>query len=443
MQRHSDRGYVTLRSQHATSGAASLSPDAPRPAEQPMLARWPICDAQRRVRGYEIQGPATTRQEIASVHGEDQSCRLIHAIANVIGIDVVAESGQFVIMPASAAALAQHLYLSLPAGRSVLMIDRIPSNDDPDPKEWSDVHRRGYALGARHDWERPVTVPRPGITFLRVDMADRSEQLLADTAAAARAAGCRIIASGVNDRDMAACACRAGCDLLTGRFFTAPDIAHPHEISGAGAVHVRLLTHISHEPLDRDTVAHIIASDLALSQALLRRANASSNGVRRKIASIAHALALLGDEHLRAWAAVTALASLKGASPDELIILGLVRARFCSRLVRECGHQSEAQSAYLIGLFSTIDALLGVPMEQAVAMLGLAENIAAALVGDRSGHLGMALSLVDACEHGAWATAYEMQTQLNLTHSAVTMAYYDAMSWARRQWKGGGSGAEP
>ena len=100
---------------------------------------------------------------------------------------------------------------------------------------------------------------------------------------------------------------------------------------------------------------------------------------------------------MRQWATVMAMAGAT-SRPPALISLALLRARLCQKVAAQRGGLPQDR-AFTAGLFSVLDALLEVPMDQAVARLPLGDDVKAALVA-RAGVFGAVLAEVIAIEAG-------------------------------------------
>jgi c-di-GMP-related signal transduction protein len=88
----------------------------------------------------------------------------------------------------------------------------------------------------------------------------------------------------------------------------------------------------------------------------------------------------------------------------------------------------EAGSAFLVGLLSQLDQMLGTPMPTVLERLALDPVVSAALL-HRSGKFGDMLSLVVACESDdeqAFATAFG---RLNYSIHQVNLAQLEALAW--------------
>ncbi len=85
----------------------------------------------------------------------------------------------------------------------------------------------------------------------------------------------------------------------------------------------------------------------------------------------------------------------------------------------------EEEAAFLVGLFSVLDALLDRPMATVLQALPLAESINRALLY-HEGLLGTTLGCVLAYERGDWEAAVEP----GLPRETLVKAYLDALTWA-------------
>src|SRR5947209_14097096 len=97
----------------------------------------------------------------------------------------------------------------------------------------------------------------------------------------------------------------------------------------------------------------------------------------QRIASIKHAVTLLGFRNVKQWATLTTFAAIDD-KPQELFLTALVRARFCE--LAGTSQDGAPPERFTLGLFSVLDALLDTDMETAVALLPLPPRMRDALV---------------------------------------------------------------
>jgi EAL and modified HD-GYP domain-containing signal transduction protein len=89
----------------------------------------------------------------------------------------------------------------------------------------------------------------------------------------------------------------------------------------------------------------------------------------------------------------------------------------------------QCDQAFVVGVFSLLDAMTGIPMERALDGLSLPENVVDALL-HRRGLFEPFLALTEACE-GANDEAFARNAErLLLSGHAVNMAHLQALAWA-------------
>ncbi len=214
--------------------------------------------------------------------------------------------------------------------------------------------------------------------------------------------------------------CRSlGCDLFQGFFYRAPDVVSERRIELTSGSILQVLSALQRPGLEFDELEPLIAHDLPLSLRLLRYINSAFFGLRQEVTSIKRALVLLGLENVRRWATLTIMSSIEGKSP-ELTTAALVRAKFCE-LAGSAGGMDGA-SLFTLGLFSLIDAMLDVALEQVVAELPFPNEMRVALLR-HAGPMGAVLDAAIALEEGYFGDA-------RLLVPDAGKLYTEALLWA-------------
>ena len=170
--------------------------------------------------------------------------------------------------------------------------------------------------------------------------------------------------------------------------------------------------------------------DAMLSYKLLRYINAPVNGFQQKIRSIAHALVILGYKPLYRWLTLLLFTSGK-ADPRSKALLqnALVRARMTELLGQGKLPLAEREGLFIVGIFSLLDVLLNVPMEQALEQLQLPDPVMAALAR-REGVYAPFLALSVACEEADQEAIVEYAAACGLDANEVNIAQVKALVWA-------------
>jgi EAL and modified HD-GYP domain-containing signal transduction protein len=98
-------------------------------------------------------------------------------------------------------------------------------------------------------------------------------------------------------------------------------------------------------------------------------------------------------------------------------------------LALESMSQDEADQAFVAGIFSLLDVMLGMPMDSALGLLSVPEPVAAAVLR-REGPLGELLTLAEACESSNDAVFDRAAATLHLTSQQINWAHLQALAWA-------------
>jgi c-di-GMP-related signal transduction protein len=86
---------------------------------------------------------------------------------------------------------------------------------------------------------------------------------------------------------------------------------------------------------------------------------------------------------------------------------------------------------FLLGLMSTMDAVLGRHMAQVVCEVPLSEEVRAALLNEQ-GRFRDVLSIARGLERGAWEEISQPTSRLRLDESSIPGIYLHAIEWTTR-----------
>jgi len=214
-----------------------------------------------------------------------------------------------------------------------------------------------------------------------------------------------------------------GIDHFQGFFFCRPEIVKGRKLPASRLSTIRLLSQLQAPDVQIEDLERIISQDVSLSYRLLRYLNSVQFGLVSKIDSISHAVSYLGLDNLRVWASIILLARID-EKPVELLKTSLVRGKMCELLGDESGDVDRG-TFFMVGLFSTLEGLLDMPLGDILQDLPLTERIKLALLGS-AGSPGAALSCVLAYERGEW----EAVDDAPYPGETVKQAYLKAIAWA-------------
>lgn len=187
-----------------------------------------------------------------------------------------------------------------------------------------------------------------------------------------------------------------GFDLFQGYYMAHPRIISGQKLSPSGLRLTQLLAVLYRPDPEVSELTRILSEDPELSLNLIRIVNSPLYRGQGKISSIREVVVRLGITNLRHWAAL--LSSLQVVNTEQARVV-LVRAHVCEALAgRMRVNALEPDKAFLAGLLSGTDIMLGVPVGEFIDRLELEDDVLRAVL-HRKGQLGRLLRLAIRMEH--------------------------------------------
>jgi EAL and modified HD-GYP domain-containing signal transduction protein len=261
--------------------------------------------------------------------------------------------------------------------------------------------------------------------IVKLNMLSVDRQRLPGIITALRKSNILLLAEKVETRDEFNVCSQLGFDYFQGYFLCRPETIQTKKLPTSRMVILQLINKIQNPYVDFKALEEILAQDVILSYKLLRLVNSTYYSPSMRIDSIQQAVSYIGLEQLRGWL-VLFLLSKTGDKPRELTILSLVRARMCEMIARQT-RQNRPETYFMIGLFSMLDAVMDMSMEQILASVSLSDEAVAALV-DHAGPMGLALSCAIAYERGDWGNVLFQDLEI----SALRDIYLETLVWVSK-----------
>ena len=403
------------------------------------IARQPIFDRNMQVYAYELLFRAT--QDSEQFDGTESTSATTQVIAHAylgIGLENVL-SGRKAFVNFDRRLLTGTLHSILPSKDIVIEVLESVEADPEVVAACRNLQAEGYTIALDDFVSRPETEPLTEFArVIKVDVQATSRAEQQRMLRAYKPRGIAMLAEKLETQEEFRWALDAGYDYFQGYFFARPVIVPGRQIPPLKMACLGLLAETQFGELDFDRVERLIAGDVALSWQLLRYLNSSLLYRTEEIHSIHQALRMVGERGVRHWAALAALPTLAKNKPDELVTLALVRAHFSEYLAKRADFP-EPSGAFLMGLFSVIDALIDLPLNEALSRVKIAPAIGAALLEKAPANdpLGTIHRLVRAWEAGDWAAVSVFTRQLGIPEIApVGEAYAESTLWAQEALRG-------
>lgn len=270
--------------------------------------------------------------------------------------------------------------------------------------------------------------------FVKVDFRGTTREEQARLAKVFSGRGRRLIAEKVETHEEFEFAREAGYDYFQGFFFARPTLLKGQQVPSIKVNSLRLLKELQNVDLDFRRIEDVIRCDISLSYKLFRYVNSALFNRQKPISSVRDALVVLGELDTRRWITLATLPGLAMGSVRELIVHALVRARFCERLAATVG-VNPASDAFLVGMFSLLDALVNRPLSEILIELNLPAEIRAPLLGT-SGPTGVSTVYEIALryETGDWDALETLMKRLLMPPASISDVYMESVLWANEMF---------
>jgi c-di-GMP-related signal transduction protein len=399
---------------------------------QVFVARQAIFHPDRRVFGYELL--SRSRGDCNQFDGSDSSAATALLLANsllAIGLEqLVGDKKAFVNFGREL--LLDEWPAALPPETTVIEVLESVSADTDVIAACRRLKRQGYRIALDDFVLRSDTEALLGVAdFVKLEIHSYSPAEQCDLVRQWRARGLQVIAEKVETQAEFAAAQEAGYHYYQGYFFARPVMIQSQHIPTPKMHCLRMLQEARRAELDRERLEELIQADVAFSYKLLRYVNSARMAHRATIRSIRQALLFLGDENIRRWIVLAVLPRLASDKPGELVQHSLVRARLCE-LGAGLADTGLAQEAFLMGLFSLLDALIDQPLDEALAAINLAPEISSVLVGaaPQEHPLTKVYQLARAYERADWDRVDSLSDGLGIPQAGLGDAYCEALRWS-------------
>ena len=293
-----------------------------------------------------------------------------------------------------------------------------------------DAKRRGFRLAFDYSvLTRSYESWLPLASFIKFDLSILKPDVVASFVRLAKEKSrAHLIAEKVETSAQHQHLASLGIKLFQGYWFARPVIVPGQSVRPAQA-NILQLINLVRKQASTDDIEEVLKRDPTLSFNLLRFINSAGFGARSEVTSFKHAVMLLGLNRLFKWAALLLTTSRAGDVAPAVGTTAVVRGRLMELLATELLPAEDRDNAFVVGVFSLLDTMLGISMAEAMATLTLPEEVTQALLR-HSGTLAPLLDLTIACETGddaAFATATE---RLGLSNNQVNWAHLQALAWA-------------
>lgn len=416
----------------------SDSKPADATVESSFICREPVLDRRERIAGYEFLLEARLHNRLS---GKSAGLRRAYdeaLICNLGSAGVNALLGhRLAVIGISAMSLGNHHLDSLPADKTVLMID--PRDGDGIPEERlheriSAAKERGFLIGMQLRRVASMESILPLSDLVQLHTPDFDGLEIAELVRRLRrqkvSGSLSLIAGNIQSLDEFQVCFRAGCDYFHGPFVDRRESWHPPK-SNVDRSRIAQVLHQLRNGVDNDILTETIRQDAVVTYKLLRYVNSPANGLTSKVNSVEQCLLLLGRERFYRWLSLL-LFDVQNPGYTERILTeqALVRASLMERIGRRSKNpDAKPDTLFLTGLFSLLDQMLGKPLAEILTSVSIPAEVSKALV-EREGPLAPFLALGIACEQHADDEISRCAERCGVDVAQVNQDMMAALIWA-------------
>lgn len=201
-------------------------------------------------------------------------------------------------------------------------------------------------------------------------------------------------------------------------------VAGGKRINPGHALILELMSAVQQEA-EPKTIDALFKRDVTLSFKLLRYINSPWFGLATHVESVRHALSIIGCQQLLKWLTLLA-ATAGGNTSPALTHAAIARAKLMELVGSKMLDKRETDSLFVTGMLTSLDRLMGVPMEEILAHVNLPPGVTDAILR-QEGRYGRFLRLAMACEGHPLTNPDELA---DIDVKAVNNAHLEAIEWA-------------
>lgn len=410
-----------------------VSSSGPALGQQFFIGRQPILDRHKQIFGYELLSRASADAQTADIHhtGASDTAMLFNAFSNFGTEALFGDKSAFINCTLDGLS-GEHFEIIF-ADRVVLELPRV-DRDDPaiiaaSTDRIKNLRQRGFRVAAGLYAVVPAYASwLPYLNFVKVDaqlvtpaMAEKLTKLFT------LHNHIKLVAEKIETAEQFQQYFSIGYHYFQGYFFARPQTVTTKVINPAYANVLQLMDLVL-KHADIDEIEEVLKRDPALSFKLLRYINSSGFGLMCEITSFRHAVMILGYNKLFRWLTLLFATVRNGSISPALARTAVTRGRMMELLAQKLLAPEEIDNAFIVGIFSTLDLMLGVPMERALASVNLSMDINDALL-HRQGPLGPFLQVVEASERSDFDQLDMLAMGLQLDPQSISDAHISALAW--------------
>lgn len=397
------------------------------------LGRQAIFDRNDRLFAYELLFRTAGKNEAVIINDSHATAQVIINTVTRVGVERVLGNVPGLINIGEEFLLSDLVFL-LSADHFVLeILETVPLTEKVLAR-CQELKLKGYRLalddyaGDWATWE-PLF---PLMDFVKVDFQKVGEPDLATLANILLERKIPLVAEKVESPEQQGLAMNLGFSYFQGYFFSRPIVLESRKRDPLYPALTKILWLILSDG-EIGEIHDAVKPHIDLSISLIKIANIVGRSPVTKVTGLRQAIISLGRNQIKRWIELFLFsrASFENRYSMTVFQLAVTRARFMEILsdewIRE--DQRESDQAFMTGMLSFSESLLGCPAEEILQDLPVMEEVKRALK-EGAGSLGVLLALSRSIERSDGLEMEKTLLKIPLPEEVIAVALNEAMCWA-------------
>ena len=402
-------------------------------SEVVFLGRQAIFDRNDRLFAYELLFRTAGKNEAVIINDSHATAQVIINTMTGVGVERVLGNVPGLINIGEEFLLSDLVFL-LSADHFVLeILETVPLTEKVIAR-CQELKLRGYRLalddyaGDWATWE-PLF---PLMDFVKVDFQKVGEPDLAALANTLLERKIPLVAEKVESPEQQALAMNLGFSYFQGYFFSRPIVLESRKRDPLYPALTKILWLILSDG-EIGEIHDAVKPHIDLSISLIKIANIVGRSPVTKVTGLRQAIISLGRSQMKRWIELFLFSRASSENRYSMTVfqLAVTRARFMEILsdewIRE--DQRESDQAFMTGMLSFSESLLGCPAEEILQDLPVMEEVKRALK-EGAGSLGVLLALSRSIERSDGLEMEKTLLKIPLPEEVIAVALNEAMCWA-------------
>jgi len=389
-----------------------------------LIARQAIFDKNLNVYAYELlfrNSVSDTESGVTQYNGDLATSQVINHTFMEFGIDrVIGNKRAFINLTHSF--LTGEIAIPFDSSQVVLEVLEDITVDNQVIQTVQEFVDQGFTIALDDFVHSPEFQPLVKLaSIIKIDILALSEQELISEVELLKNENVLLLAEKVETEAQYKLCLELGFTYFQGYFFCKPTLINDKPLPDNKMAVLRILHSLQDPDITIDDLELLIREDVSLSFKLIRFLNSAAVSLPRQVDSVRQGLLFLGLNTIKSWATLIAFSDIE-SSTTELMTTALIRAKLCSELAKL--YDCEPEQAFMIGLFSPLEAILQKPMATILQSLPIEEAMKDALLLKGNNPLGELILFVISYEQG---TLVELPHHINIQQ--LNAAYLTATEW--------------